>query len=88
MSALSVPLLTCRFQGGCLFPYLSEVGREGYNRVIFVASTLVSFFPWLIFSMYYMFTNWSYAQFVIPNIFNRAVFDFLHLVSFLDGHDP
>ena len=72
--------VTHRFQGGCLFPYLSEVGREGYNRVIFVASTLVSFIPWLIFSMYYMFTNWSYAQFVIPNIFSRGVFDFLHLV--------
>ncbi|KAK8818341.1 hypothetical protein WA556_006161 [Blastocystis sp. ATCC 50177/Nand II] len=81
--------LYCLMLPGILMNVLSALfnefqgGREGYNRVIFVASTLVSFIPWLIFSMYYMFTNWSYAQFVIPNIFSRGVFDFLHLLIFI-----
>ena len=73
----------CRFQGGCYFPYLSEVGREGYNRIIFVASTTIVIIPWLTFSIYFMFTSWSYAQFVIPNIFHRGIFDLCHLVFLL-----
>lgn len=74
---------SCRFQGGCLFPYLSEVGREGYNRAIFIASTTIVIIPWLIFSIYFMFTSWSYAQFVIPDILHRGIFDFCHLVIIL-----
>ena len=71
------------FQGGCLYPYLSEVGREGYNRVIFIASTTIVIIPWLIFSIFFMFTSWSYAQFVIPDILHRGIFDFCHLVIFI-----
>ena len=69
-----------RFQGGCSFPYISEVGREGVNQVIFVTSTAIIIIPWLIFSVFFLFTSWSYAQFVIPNIFYRGFFDLCQLV--------
>lgn len=73
---------TIRFQGGCSFPYISEVGREGLNQVIFVASTAIIIVPWIIFSAFFLFTSWSYAQFVIPNLFYRGIFDLCQLVPF------
>ena len=72
--------LTRRYQGGCSFPYISEVGREGLNRVIFVTSTVIIIVPWLIFSAFFLFTSWAYAQLVIPSLFHRGVFDFCQLV--------
>ncbi|KNB41451.1 hypothetical protein JH06_5263 [Blastocystis sp. subtype 4] len=71
------------FQGGCSFPYISEVGREGVNQVIFVTSTAIIIIPWLIFSVFFLFTSWSYAQFVIPNIFYRGFFDLCQLLVFI-----
>ena len=66
-----------------MFPYLSEVGREGFNQAIFVVSTAVIIIPWLIFSIFFLFTSWSYAQFVIPDIFHRGLFDLCHLVGII-----
>ena len=62
---------------------MSEVGREGYNRAIFMTSTASIIVPWLIFSIYYMFTSWQYAQFVIPNLLFRGIFDLCQLVFFI-----
>lgn len=75
--------LTGRYQGGCSFPYLSEVGREGLNRGIFVASTVIIIIPWLIFSAFFLFTSWAYAQLVIPSLFHRGIFDLCQLVCIL-----
>ena len=73
--------LTGRYQGGCSFPYISEVGREGLNRGIFVTSTVIIIVPWLIFSMFFLFTSWAYAQLVIPSLVHRGIFDLCQLVG-------
>ena len=76
---LSIMLIR-RYQGGCSFPYISEVGREGLNRGIFVTSTVIIIVPWLIFSAFFLFTSWAYAQLVIPSLFHRGIFDLCQLV--------
>lgn len=48
-----------------------------------MTSTAAIILPWLIFSVYYMFTSWRYAQFVIPNLFFRGIFDFCQLIIFI-----
>ena len=68
------------YQGGCLFPYISEVGREGFNKFIFVISTFVAVFPWIIYSMYYMETNILYGRYVIKNRFGYYFFALMHVL--------
>ena len=70
----------CSYQGGCLFPYISEVGREGFNKFIFVISTFVAVFPWIIYSMYYMETNILYGRYVIKNRFCYYFFALMHVL--------
>ena len=47
--------LTCRFDGGCKYPYLSEVARDGWGWWLFFLGTLMGWIPWILF-------GWSYYK--------------------------
>ena len=72
--------MTGRYQGGCLFPYISEVGREGFNKTIFMFSTLLAIFPWIVYSMYYMETNILYGRYVIKSRAKYLFFVTMHVI--------
>ena len=43
----------CSFEGGCKYPYLSEVARGGWGWSVFLLGTFVGFLPWIIFAFDY-----------------------------------
>lgn len=45
--------LIFRFEGGCKYPYLSEVARGGVGWLAFLIGTGVGWIPWIIFSLDY-----------------------------------
>lgn len=42
-----------RFEGGCKYPYLSEVARSGLGWLSFFLGTGVGWIPWIIFAFDY-----------------------------------
>lgn len=42
-----------RFEGGCKYPYLSEVARKGVGWWTFFLGALLGCFPWMLFSVDY-----------------------------------
>ena len=68
------------YQGGCPYPYISEVGREGFNKVLFEFSTLSALFPWMVFCMYYLDTNIRYGKRVIKNRYHYLFFSLMHTI--------
>ena len=62
LSALFVPILneyspllsvSIRFEGGCKYPYLSEVARSGLGWWCFFSGAIVGCIPWILFSFSY-----------------------------------
>ena len=42
-----------RYEGGCKFPYLSEVARNGFGWASFFIGTTIGCLPWILFSFDY-----------------------------------
>ena len=73
-------VLMYSYQGGCPYPYISEVGREGFNKILFEFSTLSALFPWIIFCMYYLDTNIKYGKRVIKGKYHYIFFSLMHTI--------
>lgn len=54
------------YQGGCKFPYISEAGREGINRQLFILSTVLAVSPWVVFSLSTARVHVSYSKLLFP----------------------
>lgn len=59
-------LLNHRFEGGCKYPYLSEVARNGVGWLLFFLGTLVGWIPWIVFS-------WNYYK--VFNMYSVSIED-------------
>lgn len=66
------------YQGGCPYPYISEVGREGFNKFLFEFSTIAALFPWITYCMYYLDTNIQYGKIVIKGKSHYLFFTLMH----------
>ena len=53
MSKEWIGLLNFRFEGGCKYPYLSEVARSGFGWLSFLVGTGIGWIPWIIFAFDY-----------------------------------
>ena len=62
----SCQLLNRRFEGGCKYPYLSEVARNGVGWLLFFLGTLAGWIPWVIFS-------WNYYK--VFNLYSVSIED-------------
>ena len=51
-AALWAPLAN-EFEGGCKYPYLSEVARSGFGRFLFLCGSILGGIGWIIFSVNY-----------------------------------
>lgn len=90
-SALSVPLLNeyyiteqmiCRFEGGCKYPYLSEVARKGVGWWTFFLGALIGCFPWMVFSVNY-YQTFKAVGCLIKKDSRRKCFMFFQVVMLL-----
>ena len=59
------------FEGGCKYPYLSEVARDGFGRFLFLFGANISGIAWIIFSFNYY------------SVFKQVSNHFLQLITLL-----
>lgn len=68
------------YQGGCRFPYVSEVSRSGLRQWIFIIASILGGIPWIIFSFSYFGVFIRYAP-QISNKFQRIIFQCLQFIT-------
>lgn len=66
-------LIYTSFEGGCKYPYVSEVARSGVGWYCFFLGAILGGVPWILFSFSYFHTFSQYA-FMISSHFKRLLF--------------
>ena len=62
-----------RYEGGCKFPYLSEVARNGLGWWSFFIGTTIGCLPWILFSIDY-FQTFKHIAMSFNNSTKRILF--------------
>ncbi|KAK8805388.1 hypothetical protein WA158_002044 [Blastocystis sp. Blastoise] len=71
------------YQGGCLFPYVSEVAKEGILYYPFLIGTSISLIPWSSMMYGFMKTNIQTFYLKVDNWFLRLIFRFMQHFIFM-----
>ena len=70
------------FEGGCKYPYLSEVARGGWGWFLFFTGTLIGCLPWIIFAFDY-YKVFKLLALTIKDQLERKVYIFWQKVALL-----